>query len=379
MLPVGRKTTISVIKCDVGSLAGHHVVPKPILNIAEKNMRGAKKRGLINSYYVFNVGDDIELLMVHDKGEMNTEIHGLAWETFRETAEKAKKLKLYGAGQDLLKEAFTGTVSGLGPGVAEMEIEERESDPIIILAADKAATGIFNLPLFKIFADPMNTAGLVIDPTMIGGFKFEVIDLVEDKKVILKCPEEMYELVALIGSVHRYVISRVWRAEDNMICASISTTSLTKIAGKYVGKDDPVAIIRAQHGLPAVGEILTPFMHSYLTAGWMRGSHWGPVMPVSLRDAKCTVFDGPPRMVALGLQISDGKIAGDDEGEPMIVDLFDDPAFELARRECLDYTAMLRRMGEFEPSRLSAEYMEYSAIAQVMDRIKSKFKPLSEK
>lgn len=376
---MGRKTTISLIKCDVGSLAGHHVVPKPLLDIAEKNLREAKKKGLINSYYVFNVGDDIELLMVHDMGESNTEIHRLAWETFQETANKAKKLKLYGAGQDLLKNSFTGTVSGLGPGVAEMEIEERESDPIVIFAADKASTGIFNLPLFKIFADPMNTAGLVIDPLMIDGFKFEVVDLLENKKVVLKCPEEMYELVALIGSVKRYVISRVWRAEDNLICASTSITSLERIAGKYVGKDDPVAIIRAQHGLPALGEILTPFMHSYLTAGWMRGSHWGPVMPVSLKDAKCTIFDGPPRIVALGLQICDGRIASDDGDKPLIVDLFDDPAFDLARRECLEYAAMLRSMGEFEPARLSPEYMEYTAINEVLSRLKDRFKPLSEK
>lgn len=376
---MGRRTTISVIKCDVGSLVGHHVVPKPILDIAEKNMREAKKKGLINSYYVFNVGDDVELLMVHGMGESNAEIHRLAWETFQEATEKARRLKLYGAGQDLLKNAFTGTVSGLGPGVAEMEIEERESDPIVILAADKAATGIFNLPIFRIFADPMNTAGLVIDPLMIGGFKFEVVDLFEDRKIILKCPEEMYELVALIGSVKRYVISRVWRAEDNLIGASISITSLEQIAGKYVGKDDPVAIIRAQHGLPALGEILAPFIHSYLTAGWMRGSHWGPVMPVGLKDAKCTIFDGPPRIVALGLQISDGKIAGDDEDKPMIADLFDDPAFEPARKECLEYAAMLRRMGEFEPSRLSTEYMEYTAIIQIIDKLRNRFRPVSEK
>ncbi|MEM1586914.1 MAG: fructose-1,6-bisphosphatase [Candidatus Bathyarchaeia archaeon] len=376
---MSRKTTISLIKCDVGSLAGHHVVPKPILDIAEKNIAKAKKKGLVNSYYVFNVGDDIELLMVHNMGELNEEIHQLAWETFQEAADRAKKLKLYGAGQDLLKDSFTGTVSGLGPGVAEMEIEERESDPIVILAADKAATGIFNLPLFRIFADPMNTAGLVIDPTMIGGFKFEVTDILEDKKVVLKCPEEMYELVALIGSVKRYIISRVWRTGDNLICASTSVTSLSQIAGKYVGKDDPVAIIRAQHGLPAVGEILTPFMHSYLTAGWMRGSHWGPVMPVRLGDARCTIFDGPPRIVALGLQITNGKIAGDEEDKPLIVDLFDDPAFELARKECLEYAVMLRRMGEFEPARLSAEHMEYTAMTQIMDRLKNRFKLASEK
>jgi len=370
------KTTISIIKCDVGSLAGHHVVPKPLLDIAEKNLEKAKEYGLINSYYVFNVGDDLQLLMVHQKGESNPEIHKLAWNTFQEAANKALQLKLYGAGQDLLKNAFSGTVRGLGPGVAEMEIEERKSDPIVVFAADKTSAGSFNLPLFRIFADPMNTAGLVIDPNMVGGFKFEVVDTQEGKKVVLKCPEEMYELIALIGTVERYIVSRVWRARDNMICASGSVTKLSLIAGKYVGKDDPVLIVRAQHGLPAVGEILAPFMHSYLVAGWMRGSHWGPIMPVGLKDARCTLFDGPPRLVALGLQVSNGAIASDDEGKPMIADLFSDPAFELARKEALKLAAMLRRMGEFEPARLGVESMEYTTLPQIIERLKERFTPI---
>ena len=42
-----RKTTISLIKCDVGSLAGHHIVPKPLLNIAERNLKKAKEEDLI--------------------------------------------------------------------------------------------------------------------------------------------------------------------------------------------------------------------------------------------------------------------------------------------------------------------------------------------
>jgi fructose 1,6-bisphosphate aldolase/phosphatase len=373
---MARKTTISIIKCDVGSLAGHHVVPKPILDIADKNLKRAKESGLINSYYVFNVGDDLQLLMVHEKGESNPEIHELAWNTFQEAAQKALKLKLYGAGQDLLKNAFSGTVRGLGPGVAEMEIEERASEPIVVFAADKTSAGSFNFPFFRIFADPMNTAGLVIDPNMAGGFKFEVMDTQEGKKAILKCPDEMYELLALIGTVERYIVSRVWRARDDMICASSSVTKLSLIAGKYVGKDDPVAIVRAQHGLPAVGEILAPFMHTYLVAGWMRGSHWGPIMPVRLKDARCTVFDGPPRLVALGFQVSDGAIASDDEGNPMITDLFEDPAFEPARREAMELTAMLRRMGEFEPARLGAESLEYTTMPQVIEKLKERFVPI---
>ncbi|HDI07257.1 MAG TPA: fructose 1,6-bisphosphatase, partial [Candidatus Bathyarchaeota archaeon] len=234
----------------------------------------------------------------------------------------------------------------------------------------------FNFLLFSIFADPMNTAGLVIDPNMIGGFKFEVLDVFESKKVLLKCPEEMHELLALIGSPERYVISRVWRARDNLICAVSSITRLSLIAGKYVGKDDPVLIVRAQHGLPAVGEILVPFLHTYFVEGWMRGSHWAPIMPVSLKHSKCTVFDGPPRIVALGFQVGNGKIASDDEGKPLISDLFDDPAFDLARREALEYASILRRMGEFEPARLSPEKMEYTTLPEVLRKLKDRFKPV---
>ena len=372
-----KRTTVSIIKCDVGSLAGHYIVPRPLFEIAEKNLKEAVKKAVINNFYVFNAGDDLELLMLHEKGEQNHDIHKIAWDTFKEAADKAKKMKLYAAGQDLLKTAFSGNVRGMGPGVAEMEIEERASDPIVVFAADKTSAGSFNYPLFRMFADPSNTAGLVIDPNMLCGFKFEIIDTKENKSIILKCPEEMYEMLALIGTVGRYAISHVWRASDNLICAASSISKLSLIAGKYVGKDDPVMIARAQHGLPAVGEILAPFMHSYFVQGWMRGSHWGPIMPVGLKGSKCTVFDGPPRIVALGFQVADGKIASDDEGNPMLADLFDDQAFALARHEAMQNASVLRNMGEFEPARLSAEDMEYTTIQKVLEKLGGRFKPLN--
>jgi len=375
---VAKKVTISLIKCDVGSLAGHHVVPKPLFDIAEKKLEKAQDEGIINNFFVFNAGDDLELLMAHENGEQNSDIHKLAWETFKEAANKALQLKLYAAGQDLLKDAFSGNVRGMGPGVAEMEIEERASDPIVVFAADKTSAGSFNYPLFRMFADPMNTAGLVIDPSMLCGFKFEVIDTVEDKSAVIQCPTEMYELLSLIGTVGRYAISRVWRASDDLICASSSVSKLSLIAGKYVGKDDPVMITRGQHGLPAIGEILAPFMHSYFVQGWMRGSHWGPLMPVGLKNSKCTAFDGPPRIVALGFQMANGKISCDDDGKPLIADMFDDPAFSIARHEAVHNGMMLRRMGEFEPARLSAEDMEYTTIQTVLAKMEKRFTPLDK-
>jgi len=368
------KTTLSLIKADVGSVAGHIIVPKPLFDIANKKLKEAKESGLINSFYVFNAGDDLELLMTHYKGEDSEEIHKLAWDTFKAGADKAKSLKLYGAGQDLLIDAFSGNVKGLGPGVAEMEFMERGSDPVVVYAADKTEPAAFNYLLYKVFADPFNTAGLVIDPKMVGGFKFEVLDAYENKKVVLKTPEESYSLLALIGTTERYMLSKIWRAADDEIAAASSTTKLSLIAGKYVGKDDPVCLVRGQSGFPAVGEVTAPFLHTYLVAGWMRGSHWGPFMPVGLKDSKCTVFDGPPRIVCLGIQVSNGKIASDDDGKPLIVDIFDDPGFDLARREALDLASHLRRMGEFEPARLGPQAMEYTTLPDVLKELELRFK-----
>ena len=189
--------------------------------------------------------------MTHSRGENDEEIHGLAWNTFTVAAEKAKNLKLYGAGQDLLKDAFSGNVKGMGPGVVEMEFEERRSDPMVVFAADKMEPAAFNYLLYKIFADPFNTAGLIIDPRMVGGFKFEVLDAIESKTVVLKTPEESYSLIALVGTTERYMISRIWRASDNEVVATSRTTKLSLIAGKYVGKDDSVCLVRGQSGFLA--------------------------------------------------------------------------------------------------------------------------------
>ena len=361
------KITVSVIKADVGSLAGHHVVHPKQIEAAKKKLNEAKETGLIIDYYVFNCGDDLELLMTHRRGENNSEVHKLAWNTFKEVTEKVSKpLKLYAAGQDLLAEAFSGNIRGMGPGVAELEFEERPSDPIIIFAADKTEPGAWNLPLFKVFADPFNTAGLVIDPRLHQGFKFIVLDVMEGMEVEMICPEEMYDLLALIGTPSRYVISKVYR-RDGLPAAAASTTRLSLIAGRYVGKDDPVCIVRAQKGLPAVGEILEAFAFPHLVAGWMRGSHNGPLMPVSLKNAKCTRFDGPPRVVALGFQLRDGYLVGP-------ADLFDDPVFDWSRRMAMEIADYLRRHGPFMPHRLGPDEMEYTTLPQVLEKLKNRFR-----
>ena len=138
----------------------------------------------------------------------------------------------------------------MGPGVAEMAFEERKSEPVVVFMADKTSPGASNLPLFQIYANPFNTAGLVIDPAMHKGFEFEVLDVFEKRSIRFVCPEEMYELLMFIGATRRYMVKHVYRRQDGEIVASASTQKLSLIAGKYVGKDDPVLVTRCQSGSP---------------------------------------------------------------------------------------------------------------------------------
>jgi len=360
------KITLSHIKADVGGYVGHSASHPEVLAKADECLAKAKQAGLLIDYHVTKCGDDLQLIMTHQQGEENEKIHKLAWDTFIEGTEVARKLKLYGVGQDLLSDAFSGNVKGMGPGVAEMEFEERISEPILIFMADKTSAGAWNMPLYKMFADPFNTIGLVIAPNMHTGFTFEVHDVKEQKKITLNAPEEIYDLLVFIGAPSRYIVKAVYNRATNDIAAVSSTQRLSLIAGRYVGKDDPVCIVRAQMQFPAVGEILEPFTLPHLVEGWMRGSHHGPLMPVAIDDATPTRFDGPPRVTGLGFQLSGGNL-----GKPR--DMFADKSFDLARQQANEMANYMRRHGPFEPHRLPLEEMEYTTMPQVAKKLEGRF------
>lgn len=363
------RITLSVIKADIGGFVGHSDSHPAILDLARGELENARNNGVLVDFHVTRCGDDLQLIMTHQKGIDNTEIHGMAYEIFKKGTEKAKELKLYGAGQDLLKDTFSGNLKGMGPGVAELEFEERKSEPVLIFMADKTEPGAWNIPLYKMFADPFSTAGLVIDPELHDGFTFEVHDVKENKKIAFSCPKEIYDLLAFIGQTGRYVIKYVYRNSDKLYASSTSTSRLSLIAGKYVGKDDPVMIVRAQHGLPAVGEVLEGFAHPWIVSGWMRGSHHGPLMPVSAKDATPTRFDGPPRVMCYGFQLANGKLIG-----PR--DMFDDPSFDKVRWDANKIADIFRRQGPFEPHRLGEEEMEYTTLHSLKEKLKKRFKPI---
>jgi len=376
------RVTVSVIKADVGSVAGH-ACPHPKMMVAcEEVLRDGVKDGMINDFYVTRVGDDINIFMVHDRGVDDSGVHGLTWEAFQCATNVAKRMKLYAAGQDILTDAFSGNIKGAGPGSAEMEFEERKSEPLLFFMADKTEPSAYSLPLCRVFMDPFTTTGLVIDPRAHEGYRFEIHDVVDSKKVMMSTPEEGYSILSLLGDTTRYAIKRVFSKNDELgVGAVVSTDKLNLTAGKYVGKDDPVMVVRCQSGFPAVGEVLQPFMFPMLVPGWMRGSHYGAWYPCSVEDSNPSYFDGPPRIVALGLQVSDGTFQGIEDpdlppGEHTPLDFFAGSVWNHVRQKAVEMSVYMRGHGPFMPAILAPEEMEYTTRPAVLEKLKKRFESI---
>lgn len=362
------KVTISVIKADTGSIGGHNKPSQAMLTKAEEEIKQAISKNLLTDGRVTYTGDDIALLMIHTKGVDNADIHKFAWDTFVATTQIAKSQGLYGAGQDLLKDAFSGNVRGMGPGSAEIELEERSAEPFVVFAGDKCGPGVFNYPLFEAFASPYHNAGLLLAPEMRAGFTFTIMDVNHteaDRVITLKVPQDYYDLCTLLRDPNHYVIESVVENATGLTAAVASTSRLHNISGKYVGKDDPVAIVRTQKQFPSTGEILSPWALAHYTLGDNRGSHHVAVMPVK-QNSIISYFDGPTIMSAAGYCVHEGKLTE-------AVDYFDQPFWDVIREKASLKTLEMRAQGFYGPSMAGMDELEYTGVMENLNRLNEKF------
>ncbi len=361
------KLTLSVIKADIGSIGGHLAPSREVVALVDERVR-ASGRDLLLDSRVSHTGDDIAILMTHRNGAGDERIHRLAWDAFVAGTELARAQGLYGAGQDLLKDSFAGNVRGMGPAVAEMEIEERPAEPFLLLAADKTDPGAFDLPLYLAFADPMNTPGLLLAPKISKGFRFVIMDVQHtagDRVIELNAPEELYDLAALLRDPERFVIESVWSRASGAQAACVATSRLHNIAGKYTGKDDPVAIVRCQMDFPATGEVLAPYHVGHFVAGGMRGSHQMPLMPVPLGSG-VSYFDGPPVVSCAAYSVRAGKLTGP-------VDAFAHPFWDAVRQSVAEKAMRMRQQGFFGAAMLPMSELEYTGIVEKLGELERRF------
>jgi len=362
------KITLSVIKADIGSIGGH-IKPGERMKSRVREYIESRESKLILDFAVTSTGDDIAILLSHSGGVGNSEIHKLAWNAFEEGTALAREMGLYGAGQDLLKDAFSGNVRGMGPAVAEMEFEERPNEPFIFFAADKTDPGAYNLPLYLAFCDPMYCSGLILSPKMSEGFSFDIMDVSYtegDRVITLNAPEEIYDIAALLRDNQRFVVESIRSRKTAEIAVAVSTTRLHNIAGKYTGKDDPVMICRVQGEFPATGEVVEPYSIGHYVAGFMRGSHNGPLMPVR-QNGTISYFDGPPVVSGAALCVHEGRFTE-------MADLFDHPLWDHVRDKISRKALEIREQGFSGAAMLEYNELEYGGIVERMKKIDERFK-----
>ena len=368
------RITISLIKADVGSIGGHTMPSDRMMEAVDEDVEEAVSGGLLIDGFVSHTGDDIAILMTHTRGENDDEVHQFAWNSFLKATEIAREYGLYGAGQDLLVDAPSGNVRGAGPAVAEIEFDHtldgyRPAESFMMLAADKCGPGAYNLPLFLGFADPMYCGGLML-PQMIKGFSFHVIDMDDtggDSILEMNAPEDYYQISSLLRDNERFGIDSIYSRTHGDKAVSVSAQRLHSIAGKYTGKDDPVALVRNQGVFPAPEEVISTFTKAHYVGGDARGSHVMPLTPVALN----TPVTGPyclPLVSCVGFSLSRTGHFSDE-----YIDFFDNPVWDVVRQRAQEKGLEMRSQGWSGAAMLPYTELEYGGFRETVGGLLERF------
>ena len=362
------KITVSVIKADVGGIGGH---TKPSDGLIKAIRDTVENSGdLLIDHYIGYCGDDTHIVMSHTHGVDNEKIHKLAWDAFMAGTEVAKKEGLYGAGQDLLKDSFSGNVKGMGPGVAEMEFEERPNEAFTVFAADKTEPGAFNYPIYRMFVDTLSNTALIVNKSLASGVKFNIMDVEKAQIAELQLWEDKPTIEAALMYPGRYVVDSIYTRDGEPILDA-STDRLHNIAGTYVGKDDPICLVRTQKNFPATEEVGSMFNNPHYVAGNTRGSHNMPLMPVKLNSAASINFC-IPIVEALVFSMHNGKFTGPFDG-------FSTPDWDYIREIATKKAMAIRSQGFIHPATLVPSELEYAEGYRArMDILETKMKPMED-
>jgi len=192
---------------------------KAARQLAESRKKGLsqQKGNLLLDYSVERSGGTILLLLIHKEGAGSGRVRGLA----RQVLSSESNL-----------------------GVAEMELEERDEESFAAFYS-KVSVKDFNIGLYEVYVNPLNTMGLVSDSGMRAGFKFEVYGD-GGGRAVLDSPEDSYDLFSLLD-YGGYIVRRVYR-KTGEIAASVG----------YAGSGR-LLLARCGRGFPGLEDVLNPF------------------------------------------------------------------------------------------------------------------------
>ena len=177
---------------------------------------------------------------------------------------------------------------------------------------------------------------------------------------------QLYDIAVLLRDNQRFVVESIWVKNADEQAAAVSTTRLHNIAGKYTGKDDPVTLVRVQSDFSATGDVLFPYSIGHFVAGFMRGSHNGPLMPFKV-NTTISFFDGPLVVTSQAFSMREVKFIE-------LSDCFDHPFWEYIRDQVSHKALEIRRQGFSGCAMLPYSELEYGGIVEKMKKLDKKLK-----
>ena len=165
----------------------------------------------------------------------------------------------------------------------------------------------------------------------------------------------------------RFGIKAIYSRTYDEQVASLSTDRLHSIAGKYTGKDDPVALVCNQGIFPAPEELVSPFAKVPYVGGDARGSHNMPLMPVPINTPVTGIYC-LPIVSCLGFSLTPTGSFSE-----FYTDFFDNPAWDLVRLNAQEKALEIRSQGWYGNAMLPYGELEYSGYKKTMDSLLKKF------
>jgi fructose 1,6-bisphosphate aldolase/phosphatase len=388
---------IKATKADVGGVGGHVVAADEVKSVVAKfvlDNNGYNGEPIFTSMIVTHTGDDVAVTGIVSEHVDMSVVDELMWDALQEGSAKAAELGLYGPGQDLVADAFTGNLRGAGPATVALALPVRKdnaSQTVLVSFADKTEPMAFNYYATGAYLLPRYNTGLVIAASkMKRGYIMDIVDLdtkaqaveagahprdqkaldgkmeelakgLQEKVIRLRAPEDLYDIEGLCRS-SRFVIARIWSRNDKgeadqcgyVVSAERLHNIKTKKGFTYGGKDDPVLLAFAQGDWPAPGEITSPWSAAPMVAGDCRGSHNLHILPMPI-NSQTSYWSGPIlSAITLSVNIHTGRIGA-------ISDQFAlGTPWDEVRRRASDLAIQFRNAhGIKQPATLHEDELEY--------------------
>ncbi|MDD2653765.1 MAG: fructose 1,6-bisphosphatase [Candidatus Omnitrophica bacterium] len=320
---------------------------------------------------------DIDILVTHRYGELNSAVQKLILEAMREGLLKAQQSGLLKGGVNIASMSISDLGKALRVKYQTHSIVERKSEPVVIAKIIGAGIGASNVKLYHEFfmpgSTPLKKLGFVpmgkvgvrgfraivrrVDDVLKGNlngdvWEFETSSAFEDKDgKKYSSVDQSLELLALASQPNDFVITAIYTVEGSTVP---STEPIISVVYQPVYAEDgnlrtlnPTFICRSQSGADAVGGVASMFYDVNFVPGGPNGERYVVTRPATLEEARKAPKEGTAHVVIYGWQSKGNGIIPAEAGTVIDHVAINPPALN-PERDLADFLASVMTTHQFD-------------------------------